>query len=64
MSHQTAGGRLFGLDALPAFLASGDFGYVVLEPKDLPEGVRDQVESAGYGSIFANGQGEVFQRRS
>jgi hypothetical protein len=64
VSHQTVGGRLFGLDSLPAFLTSGDFGYVVLEPKDLPDGIRDQVESAGYVSIFANEQGEVFQRRS
>jgi len=64
VSHQTVGGRLFGLDALPGFLASGDFGYVVLEPKDLPEGLRDQVVGAGFASIFANEQGEVFRRAS
>jgi hypothetical protein len=64
VSHQTVGGRLFGLDSLPAFLASGDFGYVVLEPEGLPEGLREQIDSTGYASIFANGQGEVFRRSS
>ncbi len=64
VSHQTAGGRLFGLDALPRFLASGDFGYVVFEPKDLPDGLRAQIAAAGYVSIFRNGQGEVFRRTS
>jgi hypothetical protein len=63
-SHQTVGGRLFGLDSLPAFLESGDFGYVVLEPNDLPDGLRDQVLAAGYASVFANEQGEVFRRGS
>jgi len=62
VSHQTVGGRLFGLDELPGFLASGDFGYVVLEPNDLPAGLRDQVLAAGYASVFANEQGEVFRR--
>ena len=62
VSHQTIGGRLFGLDSLPGFLESGDFGYLVLEPKDLPPGIREQVIGAGYASIFANDQGEVFRR--
>jgi len=62
VSHQTVGGRLFGLDMLQGFLGSGDFAYVVLEPKGLPEGLRDQVIAAGYASMFANGQGEVFRR--
>jgi hypothetical protein len=62
VSHQTVGGRLYGFDALPDFLASGEFGYVVLEPQDLDSGVRDQVEAAGFESIFANEQGEVFRR--
>jgi hypothetical protein len=62
VSHQTVGGRLFGLDSLAAFLGSGEFGYVVLEPKDLPAGLRDQVLDAGYASTFANDQGEIFVR--
>lgn len=61
VSHQTVGGRLYGLDSLPAFLASGRFGYVVVEPRGLPDGIRDQVEAAGFISIFKNGQGEVFR---
>ena len=64
VSHQTVGGRLYGFDSLPGFLGSGDFGYVVLEPKGLPEGIRDQIVAAGYASQFANGQGEVFLRGS
>jgi hypothetical protein len=64
VSHQTVGGRLFGLDSLPSFLGSGDFAYVVLEPDGLPGGLRQQIESAGYVSIFANGQGEVLRRAS
>ena len=62
VSHQTVGGRLYGLDSLSGFLASGEFGYVVLEPDGLDAGLRDEVEAAGYGSIFANDQGEVFRR--
>ena len=61
VGHQTVGGRLFGLDALPGFLASGRFGYVVLEPRDLSDDVRRQIESAGYASFFANEQGQVFR---
>ena len=62
VSHQTVGGRLFGLDSLPAFLGSGDFRYVVLEPRDLPDGLRAQILAAGYAAIFNNDQGEVFRR--
>jgi hypothetical protein len=60
LSHHTVGGRLFGLERLPEFLASGEFGYVVLEPNGLPGGIRDAVLASGYTSIFANEQGEVF----
>jgi hypothetical protein len=62
VSHQTVGGRLFGLDALPSMLASRQFLYVVLEPAGLPEGIRDQILAAGYDSHFVNEQGEVFTR--
>jgi hypothetical protein len=61
VTHQTVGGRLYGLDALAGFLASGDFTYVVLEPEGLPESTRAQLVAAGYQSIFANQQGEVFR---
>ena len=60
VGHQTVGGRLFGLDSLPGFLTSRAFTYLVLEPAGLPDATRDQVLAAGYRSIFANAQGEVF----
>ena len=60
VSHQTVGGRLFGLQELPGYLASKAYRYVVLEPDGLPAGVRDEIVAAGYDSIFANDQGEVF----
>lgn len=63
VSHQTVGGRLYGLDQLPGFLASGTYGYVVLEPAKLPAGTRDAIVAAGYQSIFGNAQGEVFALR-
>jgi hypothetical protein len=61
VGHQTVGGRLYGFDALPGFLVSGQFGYVVLEPRDLPDGLRQQIESAGYAPFFTNEQGQVFR---
>jgi hypothetical protein len=61
VSHQTVGGRLYGFDRLAELLRSGSFGYVVLEPDGLPGGLREQVLAAGYISIFANEQGEVFR---
>ena len=64
VSHQTVGGRLFGLDALPGMLASHEFPYVVLEPEGLPESIRQEIVAAGYDSIFANTQGDVFAARS
>jgi hypothetical protein len=61
VSHHTAGGRLFGLERLDELLGGGEFAYVVLEPNDLPDGTRDRILAAGYASIFANEQGEVFR---
>ncbi|HEY4227824.1 MAG TPA: hypothetical protein VGM49_05760, partial [Candidatus Limnocylindrales bacterium] len=61
VSHQTVGGRLYGLDQLPAFLAAGTFRYVVLEPAKLPEGTRAAIIAAGFAPIYANAQGEVFR---
>jgi hypothetical protein len=61
VSHQTVGGRLYGLDDLPGFLASAEYGYVVLEPNGLPDGLIQQIEAAGYTSIFTNEQGLVFR---
>ncbi|HYK95109.1 MAG TPA: hypothetical protein VE011_04455 [Candidatus Dormibacteraeota bacterium] len=63
VSHQTVGGRLHGLESLPGFLASGSYSYVVLEPAKLPDGTRDAIVAAGYQSIYANAQGEVFALR-
>jgi hypothetical protein len=60
-SQHTVGGRLFGLEDLPGFLASGTYRYVVLEPDGLPDGLRDAILGAGYVPIYANGQGEVFR---
>jgi len=60
VSHQTVGGRLFGVEELPSFLGTSAFQYVVLEPDGLPGEIREQVIAAGYESIFANEQGEVF----
>ena len=61
VSHQTVGGRLFGLDDLPTFLGEATYGYVVLEPRGLPDGLIEQIEAAGYTNIFTNGQGLVFR---
>jgi hypothetical protein len=61
VSHHTVGGRLHGMEALPGFLDSGSFPYVVLEPADLPDGIDNEIEAAGYTSIFVNAQGEVFR---
>ena len=66
------GGRLFGkkddpvelVRQLDEFLDSGKFVYVVIEPNGLSDGIGGRVEAAGYQSIFANEQGEVFRRGS
>jgi hypothetical protein len=63
VSHQTVGGRLYGLDQLQGFLASGTYGYVVVEPAKLPASTRDAIVAAGYTPVFKNGQGEVFALR-
>ncbi len=74
VGHQTVGGRLYGMDVLPSFLGTSAFRYVVIEPDvddrghrcgeraecGLPNEIREQVIAAGYDSIFANEQGEVF----
>jgi hypothetical protein len=67
VSIHTIGGRIRGLDELPALLAGGPpggrtYGYVLLEPNpnELPPGIRDEIVAAGYEPIFANGQGELF----
>ncbi len=75
VTHQTVGGRLYG-SANPVELQadlearlSGQrpFGYVVLEPRGMPEGVpeslRASIAAAGFQLIFANEQGEIFQIR-
>jgi hypothetical protein len=59
VTHQTVGGRLFDIANLPVYL-DGTYPYVVLEPDGLADGLRDVIVRAGYSSIFANDQGEVF----
>jgi hypothetical protein len=34
----------------------------LLEPGGLPDGLAEQVQAAGYTSIFANGQGQLFRK--
>ncbi|TAJ99920.1 MAG: hypothetical protein EPO36_10455 [Chloroflexota bacterium] len=67
VSIHTVGGRILDLDALPELLAQvgppgAAYPYVVLEPdpNGMPPGIRDEIVAAGYASIFANGQGELF----
>ena len=59
VSSHTAGGRLFALGALQGLLRQ-PFGYVVLEPKDLPAGMHQLISTAGYRPIFSNARGEIF----
>jgi hypothetical protein len=61
ISHQTVGGRLFDIANIADFLDPTAYPYVVLEPSDLPEGLRLQILDAGYTSVFSNDQGEVFR---
>ena len=64
VSHQTVGGRLFDIANVADYLDPARYAYVVLEPRDLPAGLREQILSAGYASIFMNEQGEVFSAGS
>ena len=64
VSHHTVGGRLFDIANLHDYLDPGHFPYVVLESRDLPEGLRDQILDAGYASLFDNQQGEIFRAGS
>ena len=59
VSAHTAGGRLHPWDQLDELLAAG-YPYVLLEPGDLPADTRERVVDAGFQSIFANQQGEIF----
>lgn len=61
-SMHTVGGRLHPIGDLDALLASGRFGYVVLEPHDdLPADARDRIVAAGFSPVFAGAQGELFR---
>ena len=64
ISHQTVGGRLYDVASIADFLDPDEYPYVVLEPRDLPEGLRLRILDAGYTSIFFNDQGEVFSAGS
>ncbi|MEK6191480.1 MAG: hypothetical protein AABM41_04035 [Chloroflexota bacterium] len=59
VSIHTAGGRLHPLDELDPLLQAG-YPYLVFEPGDLPDGLRERIVGAGYRSMFVNGQGEIF----
>ena len=62
VSIHTVGGRLRPIVELPALLASRAYPYLLLEPSaKLPNGIRDSIVSAGYRSIHANGEGELFR---
>ena len=61
VTHQTVGGRLYDVADLAAYLDPARYPYLVLEPRDLPGGLREQIVVAGYEAIFANEQGEVFR---
>ena len=60
VSHQTVGGRLFDVVDIASYLDPARYPYVVLEPRNLPDGLREQILAAGYVSVFTNDQGEVF----
>jgi hypothetical protein len=64
VSHHTVGGRLFDVANIHDYLHPDAFPFVVLEPRDLPGGLRDQILAAGYESTFSNEQGEVFRAGS
>jgi hypothetical protein len=59
VSIHTAGGRLHPLDELDPLLQAG-YPYLVFEPQDLPDGIRERIVGAGYVSTFVNAQGEIF----
>ena len=48
---------------MAGLIAGGAYPYVLLEPSPdkLPPDVRDLIVGAGYTSIFANAQGELFR---
>jgi hypothetical protein len=78
VSIHTVGGRLHPITDLASLLAAVPpapgspatalptrFPYVLLEPDPahLPDGIRDQIIAAGYDSVYANQQGELFALR-
>jgi hypothetical protein len=63
ISGHTLGGRLHGYGALGSYLGPR-YAYAFLEPGDVPSGVREEILSAGYRTIFRNDRGEIFRRRA
>ncbi len=63
VSIHTVGGRLRPLEDLAGLVAGDAYPYVLFEPSPdkLPPDARDQIIAAGYTSIFANEQGELFR---
>jgi hypothetical protein len=65
LSIHTEGGRLLGFDQFDQELATG-YGYVVVEPSNLPGQLIDRVDSGlvagGYRQIWSNSQAAVYTR--
>ena len=65
VSIHTDGGRLYGFERLDQELAAG-YGYVVLEPANLPSEVTDSatasILAAGYKRIWSNTQAILYAR--
>jgi hypothetical protein len=61
-SIHTVGGRLMDFPQLPELLSSKDYPYLLFEPdKELPPGIRADIEAAGYVPIFSNTQGTLYR---
>ena len=61
VSIHTVGGRLRPLGDLGELLASGRYGFVLLEPNDrLPLDIAEEIAAAGYTPGFSNGQGTLY----
>ena len=65
VSIHTDGGRLYGFERLADELSAG-YGYVVLEPSNIPsdtvDATRASVLAAGYHQIWSNQQAVIYTR--
>jgi hypothetical protein len=60
ISGHTLGGRLHTYGELPQYLGAR-YLYAFLEPDGVPAGLRGEIVSAGYRTIFRNERGEIFR---